>query len=434
MRIFFNMSLCLSLLSVVNCGYAQPLEKNLAPTTQHIDYKASPRPDRLILTLTENPSNEIMITWRTDNTISQGVAEIARVEKQYDFYKKASQKTSITSTITSLENEEVIYHKVKFENLSPNTFYAYRVGGGNYWSEWIQFKTSEEKFTKPFQFLYLGDAQNDIFSLWSRAVRGAFKKAPNARFAIHAGDLINHSQNNYEWGEWFEASSFIPKMLPSLITLGNHEYVKDSTGHKTGISNLWDPQFNFPDNGPKGFKDRTYYVDYLNCRIICLDSNKGIEEQKIWLENILKTNTNEWVIVFFHHPVISASKGRNNDGVLQHWKPLFDQYKVDLVLQGHDHVYGRGNKVNSGLGKWNENSGTTYVVSVSGRKMYSLSDHPWMDKKGENIQLYQVITVHENTLNFKAYTLDNQLFDNFELIKRTNQSNLLKELPLSESE
>ncbi len=413
-------------------GYAQMLEKNLPPITQHIDYKASPRPDRIVLTLTKDPSREIMITWRTDSTVSQGIAQIAKVEPQFDFYKKALKKVATTTKVTSLENEQVSYHKVKFENLTPNTFYAYRVGNGTYWSEWIQFKTSEEQFTKPFQFLYMGDAQNDIFPLWSRAIREAFKKAPNARFALHAGDMINHSQNNYEWGEWFEASGFIPKMIPTIATLGNHEYVKDSTGHKTGITNLWDPQFNFPDNGPKGFEDRTYFVDYLNCRIICLDSNKGIEDQKTWLENILKTNTKQWVIVFFHHPVISAARGRANDAILQHWKPLFDQYRVDLVLQGHDHVYGRGNKVNSGLGTWNEDSGTTYVVSVSGRKMYSLSNHPWMDKKGENIQLYQVITVDKNTLNFKAYTLDNRLFDHFDLVKQKKAANTLKELPLSD--
>ncbi len=387
-------------------GISQLLEKNLAPNTLDIDYKASPRPDRILITLTENPATEIMITWRTDSTVIKGIAQIAKVEKQNDFYKKAIEKPSTTTVITSLENENVIYHKVKFENLLPNSAYTYRVGDGTYWSEWIQFRTSEEEFTEPFQFIYLGDAQNDIFPLWSRAIRGAYKKAPNARFIIHVGDLVNHAQNNYEWGEWFKASGFIPKMTPTLATLGNHEYIKDKSGNKLGVGNLWAPQFNFPDNGPNGFEDRTYFVDYLNCRIICLDSNSDIEAQKKWLIKTLSDHHKQWVVVFFHHPVISAAKGRANDTVLRHWKPLFDKYKVDLVLQGHDHVYGRGNMVNPGLGQGNKDSGTTYVVSVSGRKMYSLSNHPWMDKKGENMQLYQVITVNKNTLNFKAYTLD----------------------------
>ncbi|MBP2833678.1 metallophosphoesterase family protein [Aquimarina sp. U1-2] len=432
MKIQSLLHLTIAFFVTLHCVYAQPIQKNVAPIVQHIDYKASKRPDRILLTLTRNPSQEMMVTWRTDNSVSQAFAEIAEVTQNYDFYKKNIQLTAISDTITSIENEQVIYHKVKFKNLKPNTQYSYRVGGRGYWSEWSDFKTTERAFTKPFQFLYLGDAQNDIFSLWSRAVRGAFKKAPNARFAVHAGDLINHSQNNYEWGEWFAASGFIPKMIPSLITLGNHEYIKDDTGHKVDVSALWNPQFNFPNNGPKGFEDRAYFVNYLNTKMICLDSNKGIVEQTTWLKKVLKENKEPWVIVFFHHPVISAAKGRVNTAIMTHWKPLFDQYKVDLVLQGHDHVYGRGNKVNSGLGKWNENSGTTYVVSVSGRKMYTLSDHSWMDKKGENIQLYQVITIKQDSLNFKAYTLDDQLFDHFELYKQKNTANVLKELPLHE--
>lgn len=419
----------LSFLTTRFC-YAQPPEKNVAPSIQDIDFKASSRPDRIILSLTKDPATEIMITWRTKSGTA-GIAEITKVKKEVDFYKNPMKKSSITTDVDALE-EKVTYHKVKFDKLVPNTIYAYRVGNGDYWSEWNQFKTSEEKFTEAFQFIYMGDAQNSLFPLWSRAVRAAFKKAPNARFTLHVGDLINHSQNNYEWGEWFKASGFIPKMVPTLATLGNHEYEKDSTGHKIGISTFWDPQFNFPENGPENFEDRTYYMDYLNSRIICLDSNTDIETQSKWLEEVLQGHNKQWVILFFHHPVISAARGRANDKILQYWKPLFDKYKVDLVLQGHDHVYGRGNKVNSGLGKWDEDSGTTYVVSVSGRKMYDLSDHKWMDRKGRDIQLYQIITVDQQTLNFKAYTLDDELFDHFELVKREKNGNLLKELTLDE--
>ena len=83
--------------------------------------------------------------------------------------------------------------------------------------------------------------------------------------------------------------------------------------------------------------------------------------------------------------------------------------------------------------EWDEDSGTTYVVSVSGRKMYELGDHEWMDRKGENIQLYQIITVHEDRLNYRAYTLDDELYDHFDLKKRRNKGNKLVELPLKES-
>ena len=61
--------------------------------------------------------------------------------------------------------------------------YAYRVGNGNkHWSEWIQFRTASIE-SKPFEFVYFGDAQNHILSHWLRTIRMANKVAPNVAFA-----------------------------------------------------------------------------------------------------------------------------------------------------------------------------------------------------------------------------------------------------------
>ena len=67
-----------------------------------------------------------------------------------------------------------------------------------------------------------------------------------------------------------------------------------------------------------------------------------IEEQAEWLESVLKDNPNKWTIATYHHPIFSASRGRDNVELRSLWKPLFDKYKVDLALQGHDHTYTRG--------------------------------------------------------------------------------------------
>ncbi len=79
------------------------------------------------------------------------------------------------------------YHSVTFNELEPNTLYGYRVGDGEHWSEWFQFKTASTTNDK-FSFIYMGDAQNDIFDLWSRTLRMGFQLAPFARFIVHAGD------------------------------------------------------------------------------------------------------------------------------------------------------------------------------------------------------------------------------------------------------
>jgi phosphodiesterase/alkaline phosphatase D-like protein len=64
-----------------------------------------------------------------------------------------------------------LHHSAQLGDLEPNTLYAYRVGGGEVWSEWFHHRTAGRE-PAPFSFLYFGDAQNDIRSLWSRACAG----------------------------------------------------------------------------------------------------------------------------------------------------------------------------------------------------------------------------------------------------------------------
>jgi len=57
--------------------------------------------------------------------------------------------------------------------------------------------------------LYVGDAQNYILELWSRLIREGYKKAPDASFVIHAGDLVNNAHSEQQWQEWFDAGGWI---------------------------------------------------------------------------------------------------------------------------------------------------------------------------------------------------------------------------------
>ena len=46
---------------------------------------------------------------------------------------------------------------------------TYRVGDGVNWSEWFHFRTASDR-PEPFSFIYFGDAQTDLKSLWSRVI------------------------------------------------------------------------------------------------------------------------------------------------------------------------------------------------------------------------------------------------------------------------
>lgn len=404
----------------------------------------SVHPDHIVLNLTENPSNSMSVTWRTSMEGEKGLAQIAIATGAPKFWRTAKTYTARTEThdFKDILHAGVVsnYHSVTFENLEPDTMYAYRVGDGDYWSEWLHFRTASTDKSKPFSFLYVGDAQNYIMELWSRLIREGFKKDPEMNFVIHAGDLVNHAHSEREWHEWFEAGSFIHSMVPSFPVTGNHEHQpRTDEEKKQGIRELsvqWRPTFTLPENGIKGLEETVYYVDYQDARIVCLNTNKGIEDQVAWLEGVLKDNPQKWTILSFHHPIFSASERRNNEELRTLWKPIIDKYKVDLVLQGHDHSYARGraeheaNYLDGVNMRDNDGSGTVYVVSVSGGKMYRLRPNAWGDFEGakreraaENTQLFQLINVHNDTLNYKAYTAVGELYDAFSLIKRSGKTN-----------
>jgi hypothetical protein len=324
---------------------------------------------------------------------------------------------------------------VLFEGLTPRTKYLYRVGDGTHWSEWVTFQTASDK-AEPFSFVYLGDAQNSIKAHWSRVIRAAYSTAPDARFIIHAGDLVDRGTDDALWGEWFQAGGWIHAMVPSLPSPGNHEYEKsrdEQSGDATPrITAHWRAQFALPTNGPKGLEETAYYVDYQGVRVISLNSNEHLEEQAEWLRQVLGQNPCRWTVVTFHHPVYSSAKERDNARLRKLWQPVFDRYHVDLVLQGHDHTYARtgvqtASSEDSNGSSPDPSAGTVYLNSVAGPKQYRLDRKPEQRRTAEGTQLFQIVTVHGDILRLEARTALGELYDAFELNKRPGQANELIE-------
>jgi len=391
-----------------------------------VDSMPSQIPNRIVLNWSGDPTTTASVNWRTDTSIAQAQGQIAEAYASANFTTWAETEKASTELWKS-NNHMAHFHSVTFKNLKPNTLYAYRVGSDNIWSSWYQFRTAS-KDPKPFSFIYFGDAQNNLLSLWARTIRAAYADAPNADFIIHAGDLINTANKDSDWQEWFNSGSFIHAQVPTIATPGNHEYHKISD-KKRELSSLWRPHFTLPQNGPKGLEETVYFVDYQGARIISLNSNGTAKpaDQTTWLENTLKNNPNKWTVITYHHPLYSASIGRDNEPLRKAWKPLFDKYAVDLVLQGHDHSYARGQNIGEGVTVKDPKNGTVYVVSVSGPKQYKLRNDRWMTRGAENSQLYQVISVSGNTLSYRAMTAVGELYDAFDLEKQEGKPNKLTE-------
>ena len=377
-----------------------------------------PAPDRIMLTIPGDPATSRAVTWRTCPSANKTIGQIAEATAS-PFFGDRLTAIEGTSTFWMKGDSSALGHKVIFDKLSPETMYTYRVGDGDNWSEWFQFTTSSDQ-NQHFNFLYLGDFQNDIKQHGSRAIRQAYSHFPQADFILFAGDLVSRSTEDY-WSEFFYAGNWIFGTMPSVPTPGNHEYEKHGDGEPRTFSKHWNQIFTTPDNHPGNLKDRTYYMDYQGVRFVSVDSPamvNGEEDGKAtieWLHNVLANNPNQWTILFTHYPVYSCSQGRDKEEYRNALKPILEKYGVDLVLQGHDHTYCRGQNL-EGVGEDCENP-PMYMVSVSGPKMYGLSVNRWSDRSASETQLYQNIEVTNNKINVDVFTVTGELYDSFSLIK-----------------
>lgn len=381
------------------------------------EFRSSSYPDRVTLTWSSDPATTQTVTWRTDVSVRAAKAQIKPEDASPEMEKGMEEFAAVTRTFTGKEGNDDHYHGVTFTGLKAATVYVYRVGDGTRWSEWFQFRTADDADSKAsFSFIYLGDGQNDLKSRWSRAIRQSLRQQPDARFIVHAGDLINRANTDSEWGEWHYGAGFIHGAIPALPTPGNHEYFRDDERRLT-LDPHWAAQFTLPENGPADYQESVYYLDYqqvrfisLNTQLIMLDEAARAAQLR-WLEEVLRNNPRRWTIVFMHHPVYSTSKKRDNAILREQFKPLFDRHGVDLVLQGHDHTYARGK------GQDTTANSPVYVVSVAGPKMYQSDSDRWMDVSLTQTQLYQTIQVSDNKLFYNAYDVSGKRVDSFELAK-----------------
>ncbi len=277
-------------------------------------YKATATPDRLILTLTEDPSTSMTINWRTADTAGENFVEYTVADAHPVFVNKVQQEKAVGRNF-HFESIMAKNHSITLKGLLPATVYSYRVGAENDWSEWMQFRTAEKSGAQAkISFIYLGDAQVGIRPLWSRVIRKAYAANPDASLVIHAGDLVNRANKDEEWGDWFAAGSFIHSTIPALVTPGNHEYTHEDG--KPHLSVYWKEQFQLPANGPANplLAGSCYYADIQGVRFISLNTQMleeaqtqdCITHQVEWLHQVLKSNPRGWTCVTMHHPVFST--------------------------------------------------------------------------------------------------------------------------------
>lgn len=396
---------------------------------------ASDRPDRIILHPGEDGETSVAVNWRTSSAVTESFLELASATPGPEFQKAIKRFPASTSSFTTEKEDEPILsfnnHAAKVDQLAPGGMYLYRVGKPGLWSEWFQFSLPAPG--QEFSILYFGDAQANIYSQWSRVFRESHLIAGRTNVMLHAGDLINRHNSDLEWGEWFKAGGWLHSSIPTVMTPGNHEF------RNVKITEHWRAQFNLPTNGPAGVKEleeTAYEINYTDVKLISLDteqideSNEMLELQKNWLRKILTENPKKWTFVFIHYPVYATKAERTNHKLLKDFRPIFEEFGVDMVLQGHDHAYARGQaNTIAGSDGLDYKKGPVYVVSVAGPKMYDVKKQDWMVRSAFGTQLFQTIRINGDELLYESFMADGQLYDSFVMTKKKGGNKVVNKIP-----
>jgi hypothetical protein len=391
-------------------------ETNLVGVWRTTDYPATETPDQIVLTWSEDPRTTQTVQWRTSTDITTGAVRYRKTSGQAD--NDSFEVMEVPADQHTLEDPLLVNDPVNhrfsavMRDLKPSTTYAYQVGNGKDWTDWMTFTTAPDGEV-PFKFVYMGDAQNGL-DTWGNLLHKAHEAQPEAAFYVMAGDLVNRGIQRDDWDSFFHNATGVYDQRQLVPAIGNHE--------DRGEDGPWMylNVFTLPENGPEEItKERAYTFTYSNALFIVLDTNASVKDQTAWLDEQLANSDATWKFVVYHHPAYSSGIGRNNPEVRHFWGKLFDKYHVDLALQGHDHAYLRTWPMYDEKRVASPGEGTIYIVSVSGTKYYDQGDFDYTEFGMTNVSTYQVldITIEGNTLKYKAYDVDGNVRDEFEITK-----------------
>ncbi|GAA2124096.1 metallophosphoesterase family protein [Streptomyces synnematoformans] len=322
-----------------------------------------------------------------------------------------------TPALNGLPAVEQHYVHAALDGLEPGTTYVYGLGHDEFdpaaspgaasrgaAAHLAEFRTAPAR-PERFVFTAFGDQGTGPAA---RAVTRRIAALPGGppAFHLHAGDICYAEDSGHGlptgrydarvWDGFLRQIAPVASGVPWMPAMGNHDmeawYSPDGYGGQRARWTL--PGSGFDPREAPG----AYSFVYGNVAVVALDANDVSYEipanlgftdgaQARWLDRRLGQLRREpgvdFVVVFFHHCAYSTSTHASDGGVREHFTPLFDTHRVDLVINGHNHVYERTDALRAGAltrplpvggSVDTERHGAVYVTAGGGgRRLYDFS-------------------------------------------------------------
>ncbi len=279
----------------------------------------------------QNPTQTtVEIAWRT-------------LERQVGRVRYGLEKGQLLQEVSEAEARQK--HHVRLQGLEISTRYFYEVysGEGLVAGE-ENFRTARRHDERTFSFLVLGDSGVDTPTQWD--IGRQMQRSMNEQevdFVVHVGDVHQGSGDYYD-NIYFKPYRSLLKNINVFTSLGNHDVITDN-----GAVYLDD--FYLPNNNPDS-TERYYSFRWANAYFIALDTNGDFTPGSAQHEFLVGALTDSlrqsatWTFVYAHHPPYTEhwTNYYGDKRVKDHLVPIFEEYDVDMVMNGHTHSYERGEK------------------------------------------------------------------------------------------
>ena len=436
-----------------------------APEVTAANFRA---PSIITVTYGEDSSSSFNISWYTKDSVKGTDIEIVPYSENPVFTGTPTVSANIECTteegviretpaidfglIGIMPYETVLTrHIVKLTNLEPGTKYCYRVGDAErgWWSDAGVLETADN--TRAFTFLHVTDTQaqnSQQFDVFANLLRVANKEVPDYKFLLSTGDQVDMGSNLKLWSFFANNASDTLMSKPFMPTAGNHEAM-------SGSEYALDMNFILSNVPEQDTTEGVYYsFDYNNAHFAVLNSNnlnedEGLSDDQIeWLKNDMNSSDAEWKFVALHKAPYSNGSHFDDDDVIAiraQLSKLMPELDIDMVFQGHDHVYLRtdamaNNKVvpsETQIVSYNgkdytakvDPQGTIYTITgCAGVKYYLSKDNALTDELfpraeaivDSTLPAFASIRIEGNKLFFDAYNVDGDEaigIDSFAIVK-----------------
>ena len=319
-------------------------------------------PSHIAVTFGEDSASSVNISYFTKYSLTDTDIQIVPYSQNPDFSKGSTVKADIDAVCEEDAAREysaidlsfigIIKHKftvnrhtIKITGLEEGQKYCYRVGNAErgWWSDIGVISTADNGTA--FSFLHITDPQGvtekQYQNNWAMALQTAFDNH-NIDFLLSTGDMVDNGNDFVEWKRMFNTASDSLMDTVLMTASGNHEERGDNAQIQNFVySNL--PEQDTTTGVYYSFDYNTAHVAVLNTNDLN-DENALSDEQIEWLKADMSASKQPWKFIALHKAIYSNGSHFDDDDVVAiraQLLPLMNELDIDLVFQGHDHVYMR---------------------------------------------------------------------------------------------